>query len=478
MVKILIKMSEEPLKFKEKFLFGISAIPDQLTYQVFQFLVFTYYFTVVRLPLVLIMTGYIIWGIWNSINDPLVGALSERTKYKKKWGKRRLYIIISVVPLSILMIFLFYMPFEASEKFAEFTYFLIVIVLFEFFYSTFNVNMNAIFPDQFPNIKKRAATQIFRNITFVIALILGSLIPALVISDLVPDNEAAIPRIKSEYLTMGIIVAIITLLAAIPFALWGIKEKEETLSEFEKRPSIIQSFKITLSSKNFLKFTIANTMVWYCFTILPLVMPIYAEHVLGVSKGAMLVGLSLMLAFIVAALSFPIHRKIALKIGVRNGMILSLILLIIILFPFFLITGKEYQIIFMITTALVGFPLGGTMFYIDLLHSDVIDEDALKFGVRRGASFYGVMLFIQRSAVILVIITVGLMFGTIGWEQEYNPVPEDPELVILGLKSLLFIFPAIALTIAILLLKSYNLHGEKLQRMREELEKLPDLKTK
>ena len=53
-------MSEEPLKFKEKFLFGISAIPDQLTYQVFQFLVFTYYFTVVRLPLGLIMAGYII----------------------------------------------------------------------------------------------------------------------------------------------------------------------------------------------------------------------------------------------------------------------------------------------------------------------------------------------------------------------------------------------------------------------------------
>jgi GPH family glycoside/pentoside/hexuronide:cation symporter len=139
-------------------------------------------------------------------------------------------------------------------------------------------------------------------------------------------------------------------------------------------------------------------------------------------------------------------------------------------------SGKEHQIFFMITTALVGFPIGGSMFYIDLLHSDVIDEDALKFGVRRGASFYGVMLFIQRSAVILVIITVALMFGNIGWEQEYDPVPEDPELVALGLKSLMFIFPAIALTIAILLLKSYSLHGEKLNRMRQELAKHPELK--
>ena len=124
-------MSEEPLKFKEKFLFGISAIPDQLTYQIFQFLIFTYYFTVVKLPLVSILTGYIIWGIWNSVNDPIVGALSERTKQKKKWGKRRLYIIISVVPLSVLMILLFYVPFHTSDKSAEFIYFLIVIIVFD-----------------------------------------------------------------------------------------------------------------------------------------------------------------------------------------------------------------------------------------------------------------------------------------------------------------------------------------------------------
>ncbi|TFG07256.1 MAG: MFS transporter [Promethearchaeota archaeon] len=469
-------MSEKPLKFKEKFLFGISAIPDQLTYQLFQFLVFTYYFTVVKLPLVLIMTGYIIWGIWNSVNDPLVGALSEKTKHKKRWGKRRFYILISIIPLSFLMILLFYVPFDTSDKLVEFVYFLIVIISFEFVYSMFNVNMNAIFPDQFPTEKKRASIQIFRNLTFVLALILGSLIPALVISDLVPDNEAAIPRIKGEYLTTGIIVAIITLLAAIPFALWGVKEKEETIEDFNKRPSIFQSFKLTLSNKTFLKFTLANTMVWYCFTILPLVMPIYAEHVLNVSKGAMLVGLSLMLAFVVAALSFPIHRKIGLKIGIRNAMILNLSLFIVILIPYFLMFGEEHQILFMITTACVGFPIGGSMFYIDLLHSDVIDEDALKCGIRRGASFYGVMLFIQRSAVILVIITVALMFGNMGWEQEYNPVPEDPALVVLGLKSLMFIFPAIALTIAILLLKSYNLHGEKLQKVRQEIEKHPELR--
>ena len=73
-------MSEEPLTTKEKFLFGLSSFPDQFTYQIFQFLIFTFYFTVIRIPTALMLTAYILWGIWNAINDPVLGALSERTK--------------------------------------------------------------------------------------------------------------------------------------------------------------------------------------------------------------------------------------------------------------------------------------------------------------------------------------------------------------------------------------------------------------
>jgi len=36
-------MSEESVPLKEKILFGISAIPDQMTYQAFGLFVFTFY---------------------------------------------------------------------------------------------------------------------------------------------------------------------------------------------------------------------------------------------------------------------------------------------------------------------------------------------------------------------------------------------------------------------------------------------------
>ena len=472
-------MSEEKLTFKKKFLFGLSAFPDQLTYQIFQFLIFTFYFTVVKIPMPLMTIAYVLWGIWNAVNDPMLGALSERTKHRRKWGKRRFYLIISIIPLCVMVILMFYVPFNTSDKMLEFIYFLSTIVIFEFFYTMFDVNVNAIFPEMFPNEKQRAATNLFIKGLTVIALILSSLIPMIIISDYVPETSA-IPLAKSEYFTMAIVVAVFTLIISIPFLLKGIEEKVEMAEDFEKRPSFFQSMKITLTNKTFIKFVVANTTVWYCFSILPMIIPIYAKFVIGgdlfTGKSSLIVGIALMLAFIIAALVMPIHKKLGFKYGMRKAFMITLGIWICTLFPFLFITGEAFQIAFILLIALQGFPLSGALFYVDILHADVIDEDAVKFGVKRSASFYGINAFIHRISIILVILTIGFMFGNIGWDKQYIPLPADQDLVILGLKAIMVVFPSIALIIGLIAMKSYSLHGEKLEHMREELRKLPSLK--
>ncbi|MHA1321082.1 MAG: MFS transporter, partial [Promethearchaeota archaeon] len=319
-------MSEEKLTFKKKFLFGLSAFPDQLTYQIFQFLIFTFYFTVVEIPLTLMIITYILWGIWNAINDPMLGALSERTKHREKWGKRKFYLLISIIPLCITVVLMFYVPFTSSDKMLEFIYFLSTIVIFEFFYTMFDVNVNALFPEMFPNMKQRASTNLIIKGLTVVALILSSLIPMIFITDLVPET-ADIPVAKSEYFIMAIVIAAFTLIISIPFLLKGIKEKVEKAEDFEKRPSFFQSMKITLTNKTFVKFVVANTAVWYCFSILPMIIPIYAKYVIGGSLfaggGSLIVGISLMLAFVIAALVMPIHKKLGFKYGMRKAFMIT-----------------------------------------------------------------------------------------------------------------------------------------------------------
>ncbi len=464
-------MSDEPKSLKKKFLFGLSAFPDQLTYQAFTVLVFTYYFAVVGIPIFQMWMGFVAWGIWNAINDPLLGALSDRTKQKGKLGKRKFYLVISVIPLCLMMIFLFTVPAHI-----EFFYFLFIIFLFEFVYTIFDVNVNALFPEMFPNEKERASTNLFIKGLTVVAVIIAAVIPTLIISPLVPltDSPAEVARIQSMYITAGIVLAIITAACALPFILGGIDEKEELDESFEKRPPFFKSLKITLSNKTFVKFTIANTMVWYCFSILLTVFPLYAVFVLGIEKDSFLVGIILMLALLSGAIFIPLQNKIGKKIGMRNGMMLALGIWIITLFPLVLLSNNDISIIIaMVAFTCSGFGLAGALFYTDILHGDVIDQDSLKFGVKRSASFYGINALIHRISTILSITTIALVFSGTGWAG-YDPNPGVN--VIIGLKLLMFLFPAIALIVAIIFWKFYELHGETLMKMREELAKHPEIK--
>jgi len=471
-------MSERKLSIKEKILFGLSAFPDQLTYQAFTIYVFTFYFAIVGLTMVEMWIGFVLWGIWNMVNDPILGALSERTKQKGKLGKRKFYLIISFIPLSLMMVFLYTVPINF-----EFLYFIIIIFTFEFFYTMFSVNTNAVFPEMYPTEKKRGEVNVFIKAFTMIAVILASLVPTFVIDPLVPDTENLIPdaeeaaQIAPNYVIAGIILSLIVLVMAILFIFFAVREKEEQSIDYQKRPGFLKSIKITFSNRTFIKFTLGNMLIWYCFNVLLTVFPLFAVEVLGRTEDqTLLIGITLMITLLSAAAFMPLQAWIRKKIGTRKGLMIGMGVWIITLFPLVLLSNNDIsRTLSFVIFATIGFGLSAALFFIDIIHGDIIDQDALNFGVKRAASYYGVNAFIHRFSMILGISTIYIIFSGTGW-SEYTLIPTDPFIIEFGLKSLMFIFPSIALIGSILFFKFYDLHGEKLEKMRRELEKHPELK--
>ena len=464
-------MSEEKLSTKKKFLFGLSAIPDQLTYQAFSLYVFTFFFAVVGLDMIYMWIGYVAWGVWNMINDPMLGALSDRTRCKEKWGKRKFFMLISIVPLAVMMILLFTVP--RGDELIEFAYFLIVIFVFEFFYTLFDVNVNAVFPEMFPTESQRAETNVFVKGLTVLGIIFASL-PMILLQPLVP-GESPTPQelaaIQNNYITAGILLAVITLVAAAPFLLKGIHKETESEDCYEKRPSFFTSLKFTLGNKTFIKFTLANLMIWTVFNTLITILPLYFVFVLGApDTSSFIITLALVLALVIAAFILPVHKLLIKKIGTRNAAMITLASWIVLLFPYMLI--DNLLMVGVLITGINGFALSGALMYVDILHGDVIDEDALKFGVKRSASYYGINALIHRFSTILTITVIAIVFQGTGW-SEYTPVPGVDTII--GLKLIIFLFPAICLAIGVFFLKLYPLHGNYLKEMRERFAEHPEL---
>jgi len=140
---------------KKAFFYSFGQISDVSAYQAFILLIFTFYFTVVQINIWLITLGYFIWTVWNMFNDPLIGYLSDRTH--TKWGRRLPYIVVFFVPLAVVMYLLFTPPLSVGpiNEVGNFYYFLMIILVFELFYTAFSLNLTSLFPEVFMTEQER-----------------------------------------------------------------------------------------------------------------------------------------------------------------------------------------------------------------------------------------------------------------------------------------------------------------------------------
>jgi len=271
-------MSEkEKGTLKKAFFYSFGQISDQTAYQSFILLVFTFYFAVVQIDIWLITLGYTIWSIWNMFNDPIIGYLSDRTH--TRWGRRLPYIIVFFVPLALIMYFLFTppLPIGPANQVGNFFYFLMIIIVFELFYTAFSLNYTSLFPEIFLSKKERTKGNNVRQIFTIISLIFAFILPGLIISDFSAPTAAAL----QEYQLFGIVAGIIVVIGIIIFLLFGPRERPEFSGDYKEAFSLFKTIKFCLKSKSFRFFVIATLCNWFVFGMLPTIIPLYAKFVLN-----------------------------------------------------------------------------------------------------------------------------------------------------------------------------------------------------
>ena len=448
-------------------IYSFGQIADATAYQTFTFLVFTFYYAVVGINIVLITIGFIIWSIWNSLNDPLLGFISDRTH--TKWGRRMPYIMIGFIPLAITMLLVFspLKSFGIVNEMANFVYFLIVILVFELFYTMYSLNLTSMFPEVFITVKERTIANNVRQVFTIVGLIVAFILPGLFISDYSDPNS------MPQYQVFGLVCLLIIIVLVLIFIKFGPKEKAEFQQDYKNAPGFFGSIKICVKSKSFMWYIPSEITNWFVFGMLPTIIPLYGKFVLGI-QDSLLISLLLGLAFISAAIFITVLWKpLVRKIGNRKSWIISMSIWIVSLLPL-MFFGKYMLIISMIVFFLIGIGLSGSLYIIDLVVSDIIDEDEVNTGMRREASYYGVNALFLRLTTVLIFLAISSVFTSVGWAV-FEPKLITPE-IIFGLRTLIFIFPAIALGVGILAMFKYPLDGERLLKVKENLEKIHEKK--
>ncbi|MFX1567462.1 MAG: MFS transporter [Promethearchaeota archaeon] len=430
---------------KGRLLYSLGAVPSALPYNMISASFVFFYVTAQSGPhLSLALSGWVwaIYGIWNAINDPLIGFYMD--KKITKWGRRIPYIVVGTIPFTIGFMLLWWVPYSSSEQIFIFLHALLMLFIFDLGFTLSMTGWSALYTEMYEEEGERATVVAIKDTIAFISSFIGILIPPM-IADAIGWEFAGI--------LIGIFIPITMLLSLL-----GSKEREEY--QIDEPLPILGAIKETFKNKPFLIVTLTYTLLDFCFGLTIMVIPLYAKFILQVDDA--FVGFAAAGVAIGILISVPFWRSIYAKRGPKYGLLLAMIIFSLGIWPLFLI--NDFLILF-IVTIFPGFGAAG-MLMTEPAISAAIDYDELRINKRREASYNGILTLIARLSLVFSGITLII----VGWLTGFDSNAEtQTQTALIGLRALVGFVPLLGGLLGILVFSFFPINHEAFTKQQQEL---------
>ena len=408
--------------------YSMGNFANTIAYQVFGNRIQFYYVDILGLNAAAAGVIWTIYGIWNAVNDPLMGQVSDRTR--TRMGRRVPYVFFGAIPLGLSFFFLWTPPGQSPLVLAA--YFLILLFVFDTLYSLTIIAYNSLFPEVAPTIRDRVDLSTVREILATIALLLSYILAPILAESI-------------GYIWMG---AIMGTLVAIGYLISMFKVKEDTENIKDDSVGLLESLKIVLASRPFRWFLGANMAKEYIWLVLGASLPFWRKYALGIQGPTEVFGMSIgpgdaeaILLGLPILLTIPcllIWRPIVPRLGYRKTWILASFIFI----PGFIGVTLANDFYTGLASTLLAAPgLAGSMIMPFPIISEVIDDDASRHGYRREGIFFGM----NGGIIKLAFSAQGVLFATVLSLSGYVAGSEvQSTSAIWGIRFLIGITPLIA----------------------------------
>lgn len=440
--------------------FGIELVGNA-----FGSLYFFFYETELLLPGGLIIAANIIFAIWNAINDPLMGYVSETPrKFWGKWGKRFPWMAVSLIPMYLCYFLLFAPPLGAGPI-VYFAWMCAFLVLADTFYSLFFVNWQAMFPEKYRGDDARRKGNVYKLLLAILSIIVGTLVPPKIYQY----------DVVQSYALMGAVIFLIGSIAGVS-VLYGSREdparKAQQVREGEEsKEKFIQTFKTAfgegLKNRAFIGFIFLyfGNKVWDLFVLGSA--NYYAKWILGIPAS----DLTEVYIFVILGIftGVGIFTVISKKVGFFKTAIIGGLIESVCTIPLLFIRDVTLSYPFFF---IMGIGNGAMWTMLAPILSDALDSLAIQMKKRASGIYAGIYAFFGRLAIILFTVLVILIHDLTGFDAaaDAGKGMQTP-LADIGILITMAVIPVIATALFTTLFAiTFDIKGEKKVWLQEQLE--------
>jgi GPH family glycoside/pentoside/hexuronide:cation symporter len=390
--------------------------------------------------------------IWDAVNDPLIGLLSDRLR--SPWGRRRVLLLFGSVPLGLSFIFMWLVPNLGQIGLAF--YYAIIFVLFDTAFTVVHVGYNALTPEITPDYDERSSLNGYRMV-FSITGTLGAIILATVLGWYIQDSQ----------LLFAILGVVLGLLSMIPplvvFRITTELPAEYMPDSLPIKQALIQ----TLGNQPFRMVMGLYLLSWTTASILAAVLVYYATYYLKVPDQA---NYFVLVAEGAAILFIPLWVWVSKRLDKRRAFLWGTLSWMAVLLGIFTLSPDQLVLAYLLA-ALSGSGIATAYVIPWAMVPDVVEYDQLRSGQRREGSYYSFASFFQKLATGAALWGMGMALAMTGYTtpSTANPLPSQPETALTAIRFFIGPIPVLLLLLALLFTWRYPITRESHQAALEEL---------
>jgi GPH family glycoside/pentoside/hexuronide:cation symporter len=431
--------------------YAIGDLGISIAYFAFGFFFLFYLTDIVGLSAALAGTVILIGRLWDGVNDPLIGILSDRTV--SAYGRKRVYLRYGAVPFALSFIVLWWIPAGTPTALA-FTIAVTLVLVFATTYSLVGVPYQALVPVMTTDYDERTRLVAFKAVFSAVGTIMGGGI-ALVVSSQVGVESA----LRAMAIGFGVFCGIAVLVSSR--AVSGFEDRAGT----EITPVPLRRYVALAREPNVSTLLGHKALGAVATGVLTAVLPFFALHVVGSGTAA---SISLAVYTIVAASLVPVWNRLTRRVDKRRLVLMSNGSAAAILAGIGVLASADSLAVFVGGSALLGAAMSAYVLIPPSLVPDLVDWYEYETGERHESVFFGLWMTVHQLGLGVAGFLLGVfldLFGYVGGADTQSAG------AVLGVRLAFAIIPGLFLVLAALLLQRYRITRDRLDEAMAELDR-------
>ena len=474
--------SEDKVHFREKIALGVGGFSNMFGYIGINTVARTAYVMILGLNAAWVGIALTIPRFLDAFIDPLMGKISDN--FHSRWGRRRPFIVVGAILMGITFGFIWMVP-DAWSPTLKIIYFILMQILFYTFYSVFAVPFKALTYEMTPDYNERnhvmayvaffhKAGEFLYEWIIPLAAVISS---AYFASKLPPGSKVEMTGVIIVAWLVGIII--MSGIGMLPGLF--VRERFAKKIERQEKVKLFTTAREAFQSRPFqilISIIILNTLAGILASNIDHFVMVYYMANGDIALGSIWKGL-LSSGYAITGFAFiPLITWIANKFGKKQALYIVYSLNVFggIMKWFIFQPGHNlYYIgtvaidpIILIDPLLCGPMWVAVKILLESMMADICDEDELRYGQRREGVFGAVFSWLEKSALSLASLGVGLTIWLAGFRSELGGA-QDPNTFLI-MRLILSGATSITALFAIIALKFYPITAERAHETRRMLE--------